>query len=66
MDKIFQDRIPSKANRRKITFDGQAEPVYAVIELADEPLVEGTPITADSLNQKIKSYTLVRQLVRQH
>lgn len=41
--KDFIDRMPTKAGRRKLTFD-DGEVKYATVEMADEPLEEGTPL----------------------
>lgn len=46
---IWQDRVPTYANRYKITrSDGTTE--YVTLERADEPSVEGTPLNAANLN----------------
>lgn len=46
----FEDRIPTKPNRRKITHDdGSIESV--VIQYDDSPTNEGTPLTAQNLNK---------------
>ena len=50
MNIVFENRHSSTPHRRKITFQGQ-DPVYADIELADNPDNAGTAITADILNQ---------------
>ncbi len=46
-----KDRVPTKPNRRKITFD-DGTVVYANIEYADEPTEQGTPINRE-LFQKV-------------
>ena len=46
-----KDRVPTKPNRRKITFD-DGTVVYADIEYADEPTEQGTPINRE-LFQKV-------------
>ena len=41
--KDFRDRQPTQAGRRKITHeDGTSE--FVTVEMADEPLAEGTPL----------------------
>lgn len=41
--KEFIDRQPTKAGRRKITYeDGRSE--FVTVEMADEPTLEGTPL----------------------
>lgn len=45
----FIDRVPTNANRRKITYeDGSSE--YATIEYADNPTVTGTMLNANNFN----------------
>ena len=45
--KDFLDRQPTKAGRRKITYeDGTSE--YVTVEMADEPTVEGTPLNREA------------------
>ena len=46
----FVDRVPSKLGRIKITPENGGSPYYAVIERADEPTTEGTPLSAANLN----------------
>lgn len=45
------DRVPTRANRKKITFDDNTVR-YATVEYADEPLQAGTPINR-ALFQKV-------------
>lgn len=45
--KDFVDRQPTKAGRRKLTFD-DGEVKYATVEMADDPVVEGTPLNRES------------------
>lgn len=42
----FIDRVPTKAGRRKLTFD-DGETKYATVEMADEALVDGTPLNRE-------------------
>lgn len=45
--KDFKDRQPTKAGRRKLTFDdGTSE--YVTVEMADEPAVEGTALNREA------------------
>lgn len=45
--KDFLDRQPTKAGRRKITYeDGTSE--YVTVEMADEPTKEGTPLNRNA------------------
>ena len=46
----LKDRIPTKPNRKKIIFEDDNSVRYATVEYADEPLEEGTPINAASLD----------------
>lgn len=42
---IWKDRVPTNANRKKITFeDTSLGTKYATVEYADEPIEEGTPL----------------------
>ena len=46
--KDFVDRQPTKAGRRKITYeDGTSE--FVTVEMADEPTRDGTPLNRDTL-----------------
>ena len=45
--KDFLDRQPTKAGRRKLTFD-DGEVKYATVEMADEALVEGTALNREA------------------
>lgn len=46
---IFVDRKAAKPNRYKITTE-TGEIYYVYLERADEPIVEGTPLNAEALN----------------
>lgn len=46
---VFVDRKSTNPHRYKITLES-GETFYAIIERADEPLVEGTPLNAETLN----------------
>lgn len=55
----FKDRVPSKPNRKKITFEDDNTVRYATVEYADEPIEVGTPLnksTFDSLRIVKGSY----------
>lgn len=47
---MFVDRKPTRPNRYKITPENGGTPYYVVLERADEPTVEGTPLNATTLN----------------
>ena len=46
----LKDRIPTYPNRKKITFEDDGSIRFATIEYADDPLEEGTPMNASSLD----------------
>lgn len=46
---VFVDRKATKPNRYKLTTES-GESYYVILERADEPIVEGTPLNAESLN----------------
>lgn len=45
----FVDRKAAKPNRYKVIPEN-GEPYYVVLERADEPIVEGTVLNAETLN----------------
>lgn len=45
----FVDRVSAKPNRFKVIPEN-GEPYYVVLERADEPIVEGTVLNAETLN----------------
>lgn len=47
---VFIDRQPTKPNRYKVIPENGGEPYYVVLERADEPIVEGTLLNANTLN----------------
>lgn len=47
----FKDRVANKPNRVKLTFEDSGASSYAVVELADEPIEEGTPLNAFNMNK---------------
>ena len=47
----FKDRVANKPNRVKLTYDEGGASVYATVELADEPIEEGTPLNALNMNK---------------
>ena len=51
----FVDRVPTRPGRIKITPEDGSNPWYGVMERADEPSVEGTPINAANLNAMQKN-----------
>jgi hypothetical protein len=50
MSNMFEDRQPKYPNRYKLT-KANGESQFVILERADEPTVEGTPLNADTLNQ---------------
>ena len=58
---VFVDRKAAKPNRYKVTLES-GETFYAVLERADEPIVEGTPLNAETLNDML-SDTYIRATV---
>lgn len=46
---VFVDRVAAKPNRYKIILEN-GDAFYAVLERADEPIVEGTMLNAETLN----------------
>jgi hypothetical protein len=55
----FVDRVATKPNRYKVTPENGGEPYYAILERADEPVVEGTPLNAETLNNLVLSGSYV-------
>lgn len=49
----FKDRVANKPNRIKLTYEDGGASTFAVIELADEPIEEGTPINAKNMNKML-------------
>lgn len=47
----FKDRVANKPNRVKLTYEDNNASVYATVELADEPIEEGTPLNALNMNK---------------
>jgi hypothetical protein len=47
----FKDRVANKPNRVKLTYENDGSSVYATVELADEPIKEGTPLNAFNMNK---------------
>lgn len=47
---MFTDRKPTRQNRYKVIPENGGAAYYVVLERADEPTVEGTPLNAASLN----------------
>lgn len=53
---MFVDRKPTRPNRYKITPEN-GEAYYVTIERADEPIVEGTALNAEALNNLLPKPT---------
>lgn len=49
----MEDRVPQKPGRVLVTPEGGGDQFYATITRADEPLVEGTPLNANTLLRKV-------------
>lgn len=47
----FRDRVANKPNRVRLTYEEGGTSVYATVELADEPIDEGTPLNALNMNK---------------
>lgn len=47
----FKDRIANKPNRVRLTYEDGGASAYATVELADEPIEEGTPLNALNMNK---------------
>ena len=47
----FRDRVANKPNRVRLTYEEGGASVYATVELADEPIDEGTPLNALTMNK---------------
>lgn len=47
----FKDRVANKPNRVKLTYEDGGASVYATVDLADEPIEEGTPLNAINMNK---------------
>lgn len=54
MSIVFEDRIPTKPGRVKLTPEDGGAPFYAIMERADEPTKVGTPINAAALNSLVR------------
>ena len=46
----FKDRIANKPNRVKLTYEDSGASSYATVELADEPIEEGTPLNKETFD----------------
>lgn len=51
---IFVDRKATKPNRYKVIPEN-GEPYYVVLERADEPIIEGTVLNAETLNDLLNN-----------
>ena len=47
----FKDRVANKPNRMKLTYEDSGVSSFAVVELADEPIEEGTLLNATNMNK---------------
>lgn len=46
---ILKDRVPTKPNRKKITFEDDSSVRYATVEYADEPVEAGTAVNKQNV-----------------
>lgn len=46
----FKDRVANKPNRVKLTYEDSGASSYATVELADEPIEEGTPLNKETFD----------------
>lgn len=63
MATVFIDRKSGKPNRYKITPENGGDPYYVIIERADEPVVEGTPLNAETFNTLLSTSSMVTATV---
>lgn len=61
---MFVDRKPTRPNRYKVIPENGSTPYYVVLERADDPTVEGTPLNAATLNALLPKPT--KATVGQH
>ena len=54
MANIFRDRQPTRPNRYRVVPE-TGNPYYVTLERADEPLVQGTALTAATLNSLVST-----------
>lgn len=47
---MFTDRRPTRPNRYRVIPEDGSAAYYVVLERADEPTIEGTPLNAAALN----------------
>lgn len=47
----FKDRVANKPNRVKLTYEDSGVSTFVTVELADEPIEEGTPLNALNMNK---------------
>ena len=55
----FKDRVANKPNRVKLTYEDSGASSYATVELADEPIENGTPLnkaTFDAMQNELNAY----------
>lgn len=50
----FKDRVSNKPNRVKLTYEDSGVSSYATVELADEPIEEGTPLNKSTFDEMEK------------
>lgn len=62
----FKDRVANKPNRVKLTYEDSGASAYATVELADEPIENGTPLnksTFDEMQRELNAYVVGNVLI---
>lgn len=62
----FKDRVANKPNRVKLTYEDSGASSFVTVELADEPIENGTPLnkqTFDNLQQELNAYVVGNVLI---
>lgn len=62
----FKDRVANKPNRVKLTYEDSGASSYATVELADEPIENGTPLnkaTFDAMQNELNAYVAGNVLI---
>ena len=62
----FKDRVANKPNRVKLTYEDSGASSYATVELADEPIENGTPLnkaTFDAMQNELNAYVVGNVLI---
>ena len=62
----FKDRIANKPNRMKLTYEDSGASTFATVELADDPIEDGTPLnkkTFDAMQKELNAYVAGNVLI---